>query len=101
LRCFATSTPFGAFGKPGGDFFRCARTRSNRIGAAAVRPIRPGTGAPSGRPTQTPIVMRRQADRPGVAIAVAGAGLERDFVVHAVFRPAACRSGHADLQAAA
>ena len=29
---------------------------SNRIGAAASRPIRPGTGAPSGRPTQTPIV---------------------------------------------
>ncbi len=29
---------------------------SNRIGAAAMRPIRPGTGAPSGRPTQTPMV---------------------------------------------
>ena len=31
---------------------------SNRIGAAVVRPTIPGTGAPSGRPTQTPMVMR-------------------------------------------
>ncbi len=29
---------------------------SNRIGAAALRPISRGTGAPSGRPTQTPMV---------------------------------------------
>ena len=29
---------------------------SNRIGAAAVRPAKPLTGAPSGLPTQTPMV---------------------------------------------
>jgi len=29
---------------------------SHRTGAAAVRPVRPATGAPSGRPTQTPTV---------------------------------------------
>jgi len=46
---FATSTPFGAFGKPAG-IFPVRANASNRIGAAAVRPIRPGTGAPSGRP---------------------------------------------------
>ena len=31
---------------------------SIRIGAAASTPIRPGTGAPSGRPTQTPMTWR-------------------------------------------
>ncbi len=30
---------------------------SNRIGAATARPTMPGTGAPSGRPTQTPMVI--------------------------------------------
>ena len=60
---------------------------SNRIGAAAVRPRRPGTGAPSGRPTQTPMVRRAvEADRPGVAIAVGGAGLEGDAAARGVLR---------------
>ena len=45
----------GARGSGAGAVGRRAKA-SNRIGAAAMRPTRPGTGAPSGRPTQTPIV---------------------------------------------
>ncbi len=50
-----TSTPFGARGNAVGGAPRRANA-SNRIGAAAMRPTSPGTGAPSGRPTQTPMV---------------------------------------------
>ena len=52
-----TATPFGACGSATGGWPVRAKA-SNRIGAAAVRPTRPGTGAPSGRPTQTPMVRR-------------------------------------------
>ena len=51
----AISAPFGAFGSAAGRLPERANA-SNRIGAAAARPTRPGTGAPSGRPTQTPMV---------------------------------------------
>ena len=48
---------------PGGAALNCAvgppsRSKlSNRMGAAALMPEMPGTGAPSGRPTQTPITV--------------------------------------------
>src|SRR5262245_49973365 len=51
----AMSTPLGA----GGSGCKPPPIRakaSNRIGAAAVRPVRPVTGAPSGLPTHTPMV---------------------------------------------
>ncbi len=51
----ATRVPFGAGGRLCGSLPVRAKA-SNRIGAAATRPLRPGTGAPSGRPTHTPIV---------------------------------------------
>src|SRR5262249_10082966 len=51
----ATSAPLGAAGSGTGSLPVRAKA-SNRIGAAATRPTRPGTGAPSGRPTQTPMV---------------------------------------------
>ena len=57
LALLATSVPLGGFGSGAGSLPVRAKA-SNRIGAAAVRPTRPGTGAPSGRPTQTPMVMR-------------------------------------------
>ena len=53
----ASNAPVGALGSAAGIFPVRAKA-SNRIGAAAVRPTRPGTGAPSGRPTHTPIVIR-------------------------------------------
>jgi len=57
LALLASSTPFGGFGSGAGS--RPVRAKaSKRIGAAAVRPTRPGTGAPSGRPTHTPMVSR-------------------------------------------
>ena len=51
----AKIAPFGAFGSAAGRPPMRANA-SNRIGAAAARPTKPGTGAPSGRPTQTPTV---------------------------------------------
>ena len=57
LALLASSTAFGGFGSAAGIFPVRAKA-SNRIGAAAVRPTSPGTGAPSGRPTHTPMVMR-------------------------------------------
>src|SRR6202041_655555 len=53
----ALKTPLGA----GIDsMLRPSRSNaSNRIGAAASRPIRPGVGPLSGRPTQTAMVVRR------------------------------------------
>ena len=51
----ANRAPCGAWGSGAGSLPERAKA-SNRIGAAAVRPTRPGTGAPSGRPTQTPMV---------------------------------------------
>src|SRR5262249_44429688 len=51
----AASAPLGAAGSGAGSLPVRAKA-SNRIGAAATRPTSPGTGAPSGRPTQTPMV---------------------------------------------
>ena len=51
----AKIAPFGARASGAGTPPMRAKA-SNRIGAAALRPTRPGTGAPSGRPTQTPMV---------------------------------------------
>jgi len=48
---------FGGLGSGAGNFPVRAKA-SNRMGAAAVRPTMPGAGAPSGRPTHTPMVMR-------------------------------------------
>jgi hypothetical protein len=53
----AKSAPFGACGNGAGASPDRANA-SNRIGAAEARPTNPGTGAPSGRPTQTPTVIR-------------------------------------------
>jgi len=51
----ALTTPFGG---AMGSMLRPSRSKaSNRIGAAASRPIRPGVGPLSGRPTQTAIVV--------------------------------------------
>src|ERR1700733_7516608 len=47
--------PAGGRGNAVGGVGRRANA-SNRIGAAALRPISPGTGAPSGLPTHTPMV---------------------------------------------
>ena len=55
LEVAASSAPFGACASAAGSLPVRAKA-SNRIGAALARPTRPGTGAPSGRPTQTPIV---------------------------------------------
>ena len=52
----AKIVPFGA-GASGAAVKPERANASNKIGAADARPYRPGTGAPSGRPTQTPIVM--------------------------------------------
>ncbi len=53
----AVSTPFG------GRMLSTSRPRrskaSNRIGAAAWRPMRPGVAPLSGRPTQTAMVVAR------------------------------------------
>ena len=73
----AASTPFG------GRMISTSRPSrskaSNRIGAAAWRPMRPGVGPLSGRPTQTAMVVAAvEADRQRVAEAVGGAGLEGD-----------------------
>jgi len=57
LALLASSAPLGGLGSAAGIFPVRAKA-SNRIGAAAARPTRPATGAPSGRPTQTPMVMR-------------------------------------------
>ncbi len=77
----AKSTPGGG-GSAAAGAGRRAKA-SNRMGAAAARPVRPGTGAPSGRPIQTPIgVPAVKADRPSVAVAAAGPGLERDATRH-------------------
>src|SRR3954452_8236486 len=57
LAVAATSAPFGDRGSAAGNLPVRAEA-SNRIGAAAALPIRPGTGAPSGRPTHTPMVCR-------------------------------------------
>ena len=51
----AISAPAGAGGSGASGCGPRAKA-SNRIGAAAVRPARPLTGAPSGLPTQTPMV---------------------------------------------
>ena len=57
----ALSTPFGG---EMGSMVRPSRSKaSNRIGAAASRPIRPGVGPLSGRPTHTAIVVRRSLAR--------------------------------------
>jgi hypothetical protein len=53
----ACSTPRGGGGSGAGGLPIRAKL-SNRIGAAPLRPISPGTGAPSARPTQTPTVRR-------------------------------------------
>ena len=80
---------------------RCRAKASIRIGAAASMPIRPGTGAPSGRPTQTPIDMAAvEADRPGVAVAVGRAGLEGDRAGRDVVGPGAPARIEATYQAA-
>jgi len=55
-----------------------AANASNRIGAAAERPNRPGTGAPSGRRPRCRGVLAVEADPTSIAIAVTGTGLERD-----------------------
>ncbi len=70
--------PFGACASGAGTLPVRAKA-SNRIGAAALRPTSPGTGGTIRPPD--PDADRDaavEADRPGVAIAVAGAGLERD-----------------------
>ena len=55
LALAATIASFGACAKRAGNLPLRAKA-SNRIGAAAPRPTNPGVGAPSGRPTQTPMV---------------------------------------------
>ncbi len=82
-----TSAPFGAFGSavPTPSEARKGIEQDRR--APRRGPTSPGTGAPSGRPTQTPTVrLPSKPDGPGVTVAVAGAGLERDAPDDAVFR---------------
>jgi hypothetical protein len=62
-------------------------TRRHRIKQATqpVRPLRPGTGAPSGRPTHNG-ALAVEANRPRIAMAVAGPGLEGDASARGVPR---------------
>ena len=58
---------------------RCARRHRTGSARRWRGPTRPGTAAPSGRPTQTATVVGAvEADRPGVPVAVGGAGLVGD-----------------------
>ena len=68
---------------------RCRAGRRRRTGSARrrARPTRPGTAPLSARPTQTPMVcLRSKPDRPGIAIAIGGAGLVGDAAGRGVQR---------------
>ena len=93
----ATSAPLGARGSGAGSLPVRAKA-SNRIGAAAARPTRPGTGAPSGAADpDADRALAVEADRPGVAIAVGGAGLEGDAAAGGVLRRRRAEQHVADI----
>ncbi len=94
LALLAISTPLGGFGSGIGSFPVRAKA-SNRIGAAAVRPDQPWNRGAVGTPDPDPDGHAAvEADRPGVTVAIAGAGLECDPVLRSILRR---RRSHQDI----
>ena len=94
LALLAISTPFGGFGSGSRQFSGAGEgIEQDRRGCGAPDQAgyRRAVGTSDPDPDRHAAV---EADRPGIAIAVAGAGLERDPVMRARFPAAAFPSAH-------